>query len=277
MSVRPSPIAGMWYPGQADQLRQTVQRYLNQVDVEEINGRVLGLLVPHAGYRYSGQVAAHAFHYTNGLSPELVVVLSPYHRTHHAALLTSGHESYATPLGNVIVDVDARQQLNTYLQNKLGFGLLPIQNDGEHAIEIELPFLQTILSEFNLLPIMIREQTASVAKAVGEGLAELAVNKRILIVASSDLSHFFDQTEALLFDKELLRRVESFDPDGVISAESEGMGFACGRGAISAMLWAAKLLGSDSIRIVHQATSGDVTNDYSSVVGYGAAVVWASA
>jgi MEMO1 family protein len=274
MNVRPSPIAGMWYPGKADSLRHDVQTYLSQVQVERIKGRIQGLLVPHAGFRFSGQVAAHAFRYIEGMAPELVVVLSPHHRYHSAQLLTTGHDAYETPIGKVAVDGDMQRHLMEQLKIKSAIDLLPIQNDAEHAIEIELPFLQVLLNNFKLLPIMLRDQSAKVAKALGDALAEMAANKEILIVASSDLSHFYHQAQAQVYDQEMLRRVAAFDPDGVISAEEEGRGYACGRGAIAAMLWTVNQLGSNEIRIVCRATSGDVTHDLSSVVGYGAAVIW---
>jgi len=146
--------------------------------------------------------------------------------------------------------------------------------------EIELPFLQRALaSHFKLLPVMVREQSARVAQALGHSLARLFSDQGIsddceaLLVASTDLSHFYPQNVANTLDREMLRQVEAFDPAGVIRTEEDGKGFACGRGAMAAVLWAAQELGADQARVVRYATSGDVTGDYQRVVGYGAAVI----
>ena len=149
-----------------------------------------------------------------------------------------------------------------------------IANDREHSLEIELPFLQRALkNEFKLLPIMVRAQEAAVAQKLGHALAQTLKNKNALIVASTDLSHFYDQQTAKMLDEEMLKRFESFDPESIFEAEHTGKGFACGHAAVASMLWAARDLGADKVQILKYATSGDVTGDHSSVVGYGAAVV----
>jgi hypothetical protein len=120
---------------------------------------------------------------------------------------------------------------------------------------------------------MVRTQSAQVSQQLGEDLAETLRGKKALIVASTDLSHFYSQDEAVAFDTEMLRRIESFSPEEVFSAEEDKRGFACGLGALTAVLWAAKAMGATTVKVLHHATSGDVTGDYSSVVGYGAAVI----
>lgn len=273
MNVRPSPIAGTWYPGNPDRLTRTVDDYLNRVDTAVPAGKIWGLVVPHAGYRYSGQVAAHAFACLKGLQPDLVVVISPLHQMHHAPLLTTAHDAYETPLGVVSVDRAAVGQVNEVLQ-KSGLRLTAVANDHEHALEIELPFLQQILDNFKLLPIMVRNQNEVVVQALAQALAETLSSRNAVLIASSDLSHFYPQTLAADFDGEMLRRLAAFDPKGVLTAEEEHIGFACGRGAIATVLWAAGALGANRINVLNYATSGDVTGKYDSVVGYGAAVIW---
>jgi hypothetical protein len=120
---------------------------------------------------------------------------------------------------------------------------------------------------------MLRDQSEGTARSLGEALAESLRGQKALIVGSSDLSHFYPQKVAEQLDAEMLRRVEAFDPHAVLTAESEGVGFACGRGAVAATLWAARALGADTVQVVDYATSGDVTHDFDSVVGYGAAVI----
>jgi len=195
-------------------------------------------------------------------------------------LLTTAHEGYTTPLGPIPVHRQALRALDQYLQEELGLKLKPVTRDMEHSLEIELPFLQRALAKpFSLVPVMVRDQSATVARGLGKALARLIsgdealAGQSAILVASTDLSHFYPQQIAEQLDAELLRQVEAFDPAGVIEVEEQGKGFACGRGALAAVLWAAKELGGDHAQVLHHATSGDVTGDFDRVVGYGAAVV----
>jgi AmmeMemoRadiSam system protein B len=274
MNIRPSAIAGRWYPGQPEALIWELDQYLEQAQVKPPAGKIWGIVVPHAGYYYSGQVAAYAFKCLCGLQPELVAIISPLHSDHSEPLLTTAYEAYKTPLGLVEVDCQAVIRLDGALRKALGEGLTPLQQDREHALEIELPFLQRILDPFHLLPVMIRDQRTPVAQALGQALAVTLKDRQALLVASSDLSHFYPQPLAHQLDAELLRRLAAFDPQGIMEAEFEGVGFACGGAAIAAVLWAAKELGANRVNILRQATSGEVTGEYGSVVGYGAAVIW---
>jgi AmmeMemoRadiSam system protein B len=236
-------------------------------------------MAPHAGHLYSGPVAGYSFAALRGLRPELVAVVSPMHYPYDEPLLSTAHAAYATPLGTIPVERQALQTLDGYIRQTLGAGLAFVVQDPEHSLEIELPFLQRALAgPFSLLPIMVRDQDERTAKCLGQALARLILEdpevagKKVLLVASTDLSHFYSQKVANQLDSEMLRQVEAFDPAGVIQVEIEGKGFACGRGALAAVLWAAKELGADHAQVLHHATSGDVTGDYDRVVGYGAAV-----
>jgi AmmeMemoRadiSam system protein B len=127
---------------------------------------------------------------------------------------------------------------------------------------------------FKLIPVMMRDQSRAVSQALGHALAAVLRGRAALLVASSDLSHFYPQRLAEALDSYLLERVDAYDPEGVLAAEEEGRGFACGKGAIAAVLWAARELGAEHVRVLKHATSGDVSGDYTQVVGYGAAVIW---
>ena len=274
MDIRPSPIVGRWYPGDSNQLAASVDKYVNAARVPEIDGEVVGIIVPHAGHTYSGPVAGYAFKAVRDLQPDLVAVISPMHQPYSQPFLTCAHQAYQTPLGTLNVDHESVSALSDALETELGFGLTPVRNDQEHSLEIELPFLQRVLSsEFDLLPVMVRDQSAKVVETLGRALAGVLVGRSALLVASSDLSHFYDQLQAEQLDAEILSRVEAFDPPGVLQAEEEGKGFACGRNAIAAVLWAARELGANNVKVLNHATSGDVTGDYSGVVGYAAAII----
>jgi AmmeMemoRadiSam system protein B len=272
--LRPSPIAGQWYPGNPTQLAESVDGYIEAAQLPDIAGKIVALIVPHAGHRYSGPVAGHAFAAIRGMNPDLVAVVSPMHQPYFEPLLTSAHEAYQTPLGIIPIDRQAVDTLDELLRTSLGFGLTPVRKDSEHSLEIELPFLQqSLASRFKLLPVMVRDQTKRVIQTLGESLAQTLEDQDSLLVASTDLSHFYPQKIANTLDREMLRCIEDFDPEAVLRVEEEGKAFACGRGAVAAVLWAARKLGANNVQIVNYATSGDVSGDYSQVVGYGAAVV----
>ena len=272
--VRPSPIAGMWYEGDPEALSRAVDGYLDQAKLPDLPGKVIAVIAPHAGHKYSGPVAGYAFAAVRGKAFDLVAVLSPMHQPYYEPLLTTAHQAYATPLGEVPVDKDAVDQLNDRLQTGLGESLAPVAYDQEHSVEIELPFLQRALAgDFKLLPVMVRSQSARMSELLGAAMADILRGRNALLVASTDLSHFYSQEEAVAYDTEMLRRVEAFSPQEVSMAEKERQGFACGLAALTAVLWAAKSLGGETVKVLRHATSGDVTGDYSSVVGYGAAVV----
>ncbi len=274
LDIRPSPIAGTWYEGNRDRLAKSVDGYLDSANVPELDGEVTAVIAPHAGHRYSGPIAAYSFAPLRNRTFDLVAVISPYHDFEVHPLLTTAHGAYGTPLGIVPVDRSAVTELDVVLKSELGFGLSPIAHDREHSLEIELPFLQRALSgAFKLLPVMVRAQEADVAHGLGMALAQVLKDKNALLVASTDLSHFYDQKTAHRLDREMLNRFESFAPERIFDAEQTGKGFACGYAAVASVLWAARELGADKVHVLHHATSGDVTGDYGQVVGYGAAVV----
>lgn len=165
MDVRASAIARRWYPADPQALAHALDHCLADAQPEILPGRIWGIVVPHAGLRYSGPVAAWAFACLRGLKPALVAVVGPMHEPTGAPLLTTAHAAYATPLGLVTVDAQAVDRLNQALRECLGYGMIAVRDDREHAIKIELPFLQHVLGPFRLLPIMIQDQRASAAEA----------------------------------------------------------------------------------------------------------------
>lgn len=273
LDIRPSPIAGAWYERDRERLARAVDGYLDAAKIHAPDGDVVAVIAPHAGHRYSGPVAGYAFAPLRAQTFDLVAVVSPFHDFEVNPLLTTAHGAYGTPLGIIPVDKSAVAKVDEILKSTLKFGLAPIARDREHSLEIELPFLQRALAgEFKLLPVMIRAQQADAARGLGLALAQTLKNKNALLVASTDLSHFYDQETANRLDAEMLKRFESFEPERIFEAEHSGKGFACGHAAVAAVLWAARELGADKAQVLHHATSGDVTGDLSRVVGYGAAI-----
>jgi AmmeMemoRadiSam system protein B len=272
--IRPSPIAGQWYSGSPQTLARSVDGFLSAAQFPELAGQVVAVIAPHAGHVYSGPVAGYAFRAVQGLSYNLVAVVSPMHSYVPERLLTSAHKAYGTPLGAVPIDAQAVSEVDADLKASLGFGLSAAAYDSEHSLEIELPFLQrALVGEFKLLPVMVRDPAPEVTRPLGLALARALRGRSALLVASTDLSHFYTEQEATRLDCAMLDQIAAFSPEGVYAAENTGKGYACGRGAVMAVLWAARELGADQVKVLHHATSGAVTRDYSSVVGYGAVVV----
>jgi MEMO1 family protein len=274
INVRPSPIAGQWYEGDPTTLAQIVDEYLTAAALPELNGDVIGVIAPHAGHMYSGAVAGYAFAALKGLRPDLVAVIGPMHRPYDEPLLTTTHSAYFTPLGSVPVDKSALKDLDVMLKSELGYGMTPIARDPEHSLEIELPFLQRIFQhDWKLLPIMVRALDERVSEGMGKALATVLRDKNAVLIASTDLSHYFQQETALTYDRAMLKEIEAFNPIGAFDLDRTHKGFACGLGAFASVLWACKKLGADTVKVLRHATSGNVTGDYSSVVGYAAAAI----
>jgi AmmeMemoRadiSam system protein B len=278
LDARPSPIAGTWYLGDPVKLARQIDSFLESAKLPEndFNGNIMGLLAPHAGHRYSGHTAAYAYKTVLRKPRDLVIILSPFHPFFSGEFLTTSYTSYRTPLGDLPVAKKELQSLEDLLKNH-GLKITQISHDEEHSLEIQLPFLQRVWdSKFELLPLMVRSQNPKNLQLLAESLYEVVKERDFLLVASSDLSHFYPLDTAESLDEEMLKRVKSFDPLSVLSAESEGNAFACGASAIASMLWTSKLAGADKVQILNYSTSADATGDPSSVVGYGSAVIYKS-
>lgn len=273
---RPSPIAGTWYPGDPKKLAASIDGYLAAAGSQPVKGQIKAIIVPHAGHRYSGGVAAYAYNTIREMSLDNVIIISPMHQLAPGRLLTTAHKAYLTPLGPVPVNLELVRELDSILMTTLNEGLLPIARDQEHSLEIQLPFLQRVCPHgFNLVPIMLRDQSPETTRALADALVKV-MPEGSLLVASSDLSHFYSDGDAQKLDAAVLKAVQDFSPQQLYQVEAESRGFACGLGAIAAVLWAARGLGADTVDILNRANSGDVTGDRSSVVGYASGVVYKS-
>jgi hypothetical protein len=274
--ARPSPIAGTWYKGDPKTLAAEIDQFLEsaKVSADEYEGKLLGLVAPHAGHRYSGRTAGYSYKLAQSSPRGLAVILSPFHPYSPADFLTTAHHAYQTPLG----DVPVAQELLLLLDGRMrqaGLALTQIAQDEEHSIEIQLPFLQRAWQEeFSLLPVMVRTHDAQKLGEFAQALHESLEDQDYLLIASTDLSHFYPQDYAEVLDAEMLKRIKEMDAQGVLDAEGEGSGSACGAGGVAAMLWTAQRAGAERAYILNYSSSADDTGDLSSVVGYGAAAVF---
>ena len=274
--IRPSAIAGSWYPGTERGLRQTLEGFFAHVPEQPLEGRLLGLIAPHAGYVYSGQTAAYAYKQLAGAAYDTVVVMSPNHRAFWGAdVVVSTATHYETPLGLVELDKPFVDRLADRVE------LSGVPRDDEHSLEIQLPFLQYVLGDFRLVPVMLNTDRPAAARRLGGTLAELveATEAAVLLVASTDLHHIPDYGEVLRRDRAVVEALLSYDMARIEKVLTEPGCSVCGRMPVIALLEAARALGADRVRVLHQTTSGDVTGDRRPgqyTVGYLAAAVVAS-
>ena len=266
--IRRSVIAGSWYPGTKAELGRMLDGFLANVKKEELGGELMGLIAPHAGYVYSGQVAAYAYKQLEGLDFPIVAIVSPVHRMFVGRYAVTAKRYYETPLGLVEVDGELVDALDEAV------GLNRVERDDEHSLEIQLPFLQRVLGRFKLLPVMMGDQSLPACRALGEALAGVLRGKRALLVASTDLSHFHPYDTAVRLDRVVLDHIERFDPEGLALDLERGRCEACGGGPVIAVMLAAKALGANRARVLKYANSGDVTGDRWQVVGYVAGAIY---
>ena len=275
--TRPSPIAGTWYSANPAQLRQELEGYLNEAKPPSFEGQVVALVLPHAGLFYSGLTAAHALKAIVGQDYQRVIIISPSHQPYRGHVLTSQHDAYQTPFGLVPIDHISLEQLTTFLENER-IQVNQIRRDREHSIEIELPFLQLLLPNgFQLIPIMLMDQSLTLASMLSDALVKLISSyppdENTLLIASSDLSHFYHQGVANRLDHNLIEGLQNFDPEKFYRQKSNHKAEACGHGAMATVLLTTRKMGANQVTIADYRTSGDVSGDFGSVVGYVSAII----
>jgi len=265
--VRSPTVAGSFYPADPTELGKMVDGFLAQAATPPLKD-VVALVAPHAGYIYSGSVAAYSYASLKGRKVSRVVVIAPSHYESFDFSAVYDGAAYSTPLGRVPVDrVFAAKLANMSPRIKLsdaGHG------PREHSLEVQLPFLQRVLGDFQVVPIIMGDQGYDASRALGLALAKLIRGTDTLIVASSDLSHYHPYADAVNMDHKTLHAIEEWD----YLSMSRNFGFrvweACGGGPIVATMIAAETLGSNKAQLLKYANSGDTTNDRERVVGYGA-------
>jgi hypothetical protein len=271
--VRQAAVAGQFYPADANELRKMVDGFLAAAPTPELSGSVVALISPHAGYEFSGAVAAHAYALVKGRKFERVVVIAPSHIEAFGFSSVYDGDAYATPLGLVPVDKEFAAKLAGMSSRiKLSsLGHVAKGERGEHALEDELPFLQRALGgPFKLVPIIVGDQSYDNCRALGLALAKLIGGSDTLIVASSDLSHYHPYAEAAMIDRKTLKAIQEWDYLSMARNFETRVWEACGGGPIIAAMIASERLGATEAKLLKYANSGDVTSDRDRVVGYGA-------
>lgn len=270
---RHSGYAGSFYPSDPVKLAHAIESMLKEATTDADTGQVVGLVSPHAGYMYSGGCAAAGYRAVQGGKYDVVVVIAPSHQVFfdNASVFNGG--AYETPLGVIFVDMELAKEIGNVhpkvVLSSTGHigGRAP-----EHSLEVQLPFLQIALGDFALIPIVMGNQEQDVVTGLAEVLAAKLSGKNALIVASSDLSHYHQATQAQKMDDGVIDAIGKYDWRLLHDRVASGAAQACGAGPIMSCMYAAKRLGANRARVVQYTHSGLVTGDNAEVVGYLSAI-----
>ncbi|HMD78431.1 MAG TPA: AmmeMemoRadiSam system protein B [Nitrososphaerales archaeon] len=276
LPVRKPAVAGSFYPSSPETLTRVIDSsYTHPLGPGSSppgppgDSNVVAVLAPHAGYEYSGPVAAHSYLHVSSLrDPDLLVVVAPNHYGIGSGVSTYKEGYWETPLGRLLVDSQASSAL-------VKAGVASYDPDAhrlEHSLEVQLPFLQRLYGDsVPLLPISLVFQDSDTTEAVAEALAQVLRGRKVVLVASSDLTHYEPAEVARAKDIPLLEKVTKMDVDGFYSTLERLQVTACGFGAIATVMRTASSLGLRHGELLKYATSGDTTGDNLQVVGYAAA------
>jgi MEMO1 family protein len=274
MNLRPAAVAGSWYPDQPPHLTAEIEAYLEAAKVPDLPGRLVALIVPHAGLRYSGPVAAYGYKTLAGRRRLTAFLVGPAHRVAFRGVSVWAKGAFDTPLGPVPIDEAAAARLLS------GHAMIVDSarpHRDEHSLEMQLPFLKHVVADVAIVPALMGTQDREEVGALAAALASAAAgNDDAVLVASSDLSHYEPAPVAARLDALVLGDVERFDDEALRARLESARGHACGGGPMVAVMKAARALGATRATILRYADSGDVPEgDKSRVVGYMAAVLTA--
>ncbi len=268
--VREPAVAGYFYTADSGTLEREVDAMIESARPPQIEGRLVGLISPHAGYLYSGPTAAHGYKLVQKGEYDSVIVVGPSHREYFDGIAIFPGDSYRTPLGDIPIDNELRLALAEV--NKK----IPITTKGhrlEHSIEVQLPFLQRVLGGFAFVPMIMGDQRRANCDLLAEAIAAVCRERKLLLVASSDLSHYHSYEVARKLDERVIADIRAFDADGLMTKLEHEEVEACGGGPIVATMKALSALGCEKTEILFHCNSGDVTSQHDAVVGYLSAAI----
>ncbi len=272
--IRKAVVAGSWYPGEPNLLRQQINQYFENAKIAHIDGEILALISPHAGYVYSGFTAAHAYKQVLGKRYDAVIVLAPSHHyeDQFEGASVFNKEGYETPLGIVPVE---KSLANAIIEQDPAMHFTWLGHRAEHSLEIQLPFLQVAIPDLKIVPIVLSDFSLENCTRVANAITRAVKDKKVLIVASSDLYHGYSYDDCKRTDNLTMKQVTALKPEELAHDFQAHKIMACGAGGIVVAEMVAKNLGADAAKVIYQTNSGDVTgnkNDY--VVGYAAVAIY---
>jgi len=271
--IRPAAVAGTFYPSDRTELESLLGSCFETDSIAEDKGKIFALVSPHAGLVYSGKVAGVGYRLLKNQNIKNIIILAPSHYEYFQGGTVYDGSAYSTPLGEITINSELSNEL---VESSSQLTYSSMGHGREHSLEVQLPFLQMVLNnDFKIVPIVIGDidmaKAADIASVISASLNRL--NSDVLIIASTDLSHFHEQNEANLLDKRTAGFIENLAINELYGACKSGKCEACGVNPLLVVMEAAKLQGALNVEILKYATSGDVIGDYSSVVGYLSAVI----
>jgi len=272
MSVYRQPaVAGLFYPAGYWKLKEEVKLLLDNATTDRKFENIFGIISPHAGYLYSGRTAAFAYNLVKDNIIKNVFIISPSHREYFPGVSVYNGEGYETPLGKIPVNKEIIEELTR--ENKIIYrGIEGHRN--EHGVEVQLPFLQYILGDkFKIIPVVMGDQSKIFIDELARRLSHVT-EKESIVIASSDLSHFYTKKEADKLDTIVEKRINDFDFDTLQQDLQHNICEACGGGPIVSIMKAASIVNKKNSVVIHRSDSGDVTGDNNEVVGYLSAVIY---
>ena len=271
--IRKPVVAGQFYPDRKEDLENMIKncmehKYGPGSNLIASDEKIFGIICPHAGYVYSGPTACHSYKSIANQNPELVIIIGPNHFGVGKDAATMIDAQWQTPLGMVQVDSESAKQvaeISKFIE------IDEYSHSQDHSLEVQVPMLQEILSnDFQILPIILRSQDMETAIDVGNAITEIVKKKNAIIVASSDFTHYEENSFAHQQDKALIEPILEMNVERFYQVLNERRVTACGYGAMASAIIACKNLGAIRGKLLSYATSGDVLGDTESVVGYGA-------
>ncbi len=272
MRIRHQQVAGYFYPADKDKLQKDIALMLQVAKPEKAFNNIFGIVSPHAGYMYSGKTAAFAYNLLKDKFYKTVIIISPSHAEYFPGISIYDGDAYETPLG--IVEID-QIMVDKLVENSKIISRGIQGHRKEHALEVQIPFLQTVLKNFKIVPIVMGDQNKIFVYELAEKISKV-VEDNTLVVASSDMSHFYSAEEAERLDSVVEKRINEFDFEQLLKDLDDHECEACGGGPIAVMMKTASLKNIDKSLVISRSDSGDVTGDKSEVVGYLSAVVYKS-
>ncbi len=274
MEVRKAMVAGAFYPADPGELTRQLAQLFSRAEKRPVAGSIRAIIAPHAGYIYSGQIAADAYKQIEGEQFDTVVIIAPFHGFFKGVSVYSG-DGYQTPLGTVEIDKNlsakmAEKHPNVYLST---IGHTGTGGRGEHSLEVHIPFLQLVLGKFKLVAMVMGDQEESTIRAAAEVMAATLKNRNALIVASTDMSHFYPESQARKLDKAFEDALASYDTNRIIDVVARQQAEACGFGPVASVVEATRRIGGEQVEIISYGNSGATTGDFNEVVGYLSALI----
>jgi len=270
LKVRHPTVSGMFYPASKEKLETEVRTLLSTYQFNKNFKNIFGLISPHAGYVYSGKTASYGFNLLKGKEIETVIIISPSHREYFPGISVYDGDAYETPLG--IVEVNKEMSDKLIDRSKIIFKGIEGHSQ-EHAIEVQIPFLQVVLGDFKIVPVVMGDQGNLYVNELAEKLSKIA-DEKTLVVASSDLSHYHSREVSDKLDSVLEKRILDFDFEGLKKDLQLKNCEACGGGPIISMMKAGSLLNRKKSYVLHRCNSGDTSGEHRQVVGYLSAVIY---